>query len=365
MKADINIPPHGGQLHRIAERFGIGVSALMDFSANINPEGPPALVVQALKEALEEPAVLSQYPDLEEIQLRLSISDHIGVASEGIVAANGFVPLLDAVLRGIPIHRCLLPVPAFSEYRNALERSNIAVTPYQLDQEQDFRYQPEDLLKTLKTGRHDALLLANPQNPSGVLCNREDLITLIKGAAKDNIYVLLDEAFIDYAAPHSVVGEIRLYPNLVIFRSVTKFYGIPGLRVAYAVAEPDIANKIQKQLPPWPITTMAAIAIRAALTDRIYAERSLALNDQRRDFLTNGLNALGFHTYPSAANFVLIRFRSIDEAVECWQQLILNHKIVLRHCTTFEGLAHNHLRCAIRDDRANSDLIRALAQRQY
>ena len=290
MKAEITMPPHGGQLKRIAERFGVSASGLLDFSANINPDGPPALVIEALRKALDDLTVLSAYPDLEEIQLRLSIGAHVGVATEAIAVANGFVPLLDAVLRTLPIRRCLLPVPAFGEYGNALERAGLEVTPYVLDQEADFRYAPDALLQEMTTGHCDAILLANPQNPSGVLCERSDLIALVEEASKRNIYVLLDEAFIDYAPTQSLVRDTEAFANLIVFRSVTKFHGIPGLRVAYAVGA--VSRGVRKSLAPWAITTLAAIGVCAALSDEIYATRTLQLNQKRREILVAQLREL-------------------------------------------------------------------------
>jgi threonine-phosphate decarboxylase len=359
MTSNFALPPHGGQLHRIAERFGVPAAGLLDFSANINPDGPPASVLEALREALNDPTVLSAYPDLEETQLRLSIAEHTGVGAESIVVANGFVPLLDAVLRTLPIRRCLLPVPAFGEYRSALERADVAVTTYVLDQEADFRYDTDALLRTLTAGRHDAILLANPQNPSGVRCERSVLTALIEEAAKLNIYVLLDEAFIDYAPMQSLVPDTDRFANLIVFRSVTKFHGIPGLRVAYAVGA--TARVVRKSLAPWSISTLAAIGVRAALSDEIYAERTLRLNLRRRELLVTQFRGLGLYTYPAAANFLLLRFPSVANAENCWERLILDHGIVLRHCGNFEGLAGNHLRCAIRGDEENARLVKALA----
>ncbi len=359
MTMDINIPPHGGQLHRIAQHFGVPVSGLLDFSANINPDGPPKSVVEALHEALKDPTALSQYPDLEEKQLRLSISAYTRVPVEAIVVANGFVPLLDAVLRTIPIRRCLLSVPAFGEYRIALERAGVSVVPYPLDQEANFRYQPDDLLAALHIGHHDSILLANPQNPSGVLCDRATLLTFIEQAAKLNIRVLLDEAFIDYSPADSMGREVEQFSNLVVFRSVTKFYGIPGLRVAYLLANDALSEEIRRSLSPWSITTLAAIAVCAALTDTAYSEHTIRINQQRREKLAAYLRTLGLHTYPAAANFLLLRFPTADETASCWERLILDHGIVLRNCLNFEGLAHNHLRCAVRNDQQNARLREA------
>jgi threonine-phosphate decarboxylase len=346
MNLNAPTPPHGGQLHRIAELFGIPASGLLDFSANINPEGPSPLALKALREALSDPATLREYPDLEETQLRLCLSAYAGVAPGAIAVANGFVPLVDAALRTLPIRRCLVPVPAFVEYRSAVERAGVMVTPFVLDQAADFRYQPNELLAALRDGAHDSILLANPQNPSGVLCNRTTLRAFIDEAAKLNVCVLLDEAFIDYAPEHSLVNDVQQLPDLIVFRSVTKFHGIPGLRVAYAVASNAMSQSICQSLAPWPITTLAAIAVCATLADTAYAERGLRLNRERKEDLIAQLAKLGLRTYPAAANFILIRFRSVAEAEDCWKRLILEYGIVLRHCTNVEGMSHGHLRCS-------------------
>lgn len=359
MKSNSALPPHGGQLHRIAERFGIPAAGLLDFSANINPDGPPAAVREALREALNDPTVLSAYPDLEETQLSLSISAYADVAAETITVANGFVPLLDAVLRTLPIRRCLLPVPSFGEYRNAFERAGVTVISHVLNQQADFRYDNDALLRAITTGRCDAILLANPQNPSGVLCERSDLMALIEATSELNVYVLLDEAFIDYAPKQSLVRATDRFANLIVFRSVTKFHGIPGLRVAYAVSA--AARAMRQNLAPWSITTLAAMGVRVALSDEIHAKRTLQLNDSRRELLAEQLCGFGLYIYPAAANFLLLCFASVADAENCWEHLILDHGIVLRHCGNFEGLAQNHLRCAVRGDEENARLVKALA----
>ena len=130
MRLSPSPPAHGGQLRQISERFGIPASQLLDFSANINPQGPPATVLEAMRAALDAPAVLTTYPDLEQAELKSCIAASAGVEVSAIAVANGFVPLLEASLRTLSVRRCLLPVPAFGEYRRTLERVGVAVTPY-------------------------------------------------------------------------------------------------------------------------------------------------------------------------------------------------------------------------------------------
>ena len=176
-----SLPIHGGQLKALAEQFNISVSQFVDFSANINPEGPPPAVLSALRASLDDLSVLTSYPDLRENDLTQSIARYTGVLSERVVVANGFVPLLDAILRTLPIRSCLLPVPAFVEYRKVLTRAQVGITSLQLPPESSFAYD----IDTMIHGKSDAILLANPQNPSGVLCDLETMLRLIRNAARE------------------------------------------------------------------------------------------------------------------------------------------------------------------------------------
>ena len=350
-------PAHGGQLAAIARQFGIEASTLIDFSANINPDGPPAGVVSALKAALEDPTMLELYPDLEERLLKDSIAAYAEVESAQIAVANGFVPLLEATLGALSIRRCVVPMPAFTEYRKTLERAGVAMTPHRLDAAQDFHYEPSALV----AGDHDAILLANPQNPSGVCASSAQMQATVRQAAARGMLVLLDEAFIDYAVQASLTDDVARFRNLIVFRSLTKFHALPGLRVAYAVAHAECAARLNAYLPPWPITTLAARGICAALEDKAYVARSREHNLERRARLEAGLREIGLDPHPSSANFLL--FQAPETAAKTfWQQLIVEHGLVLRDCSDYESLPPGYLRAAVRGDAENLLLLRGLAK---
>ena len=160
-------PLHGGQLHQIAERFRIPLSELVDFSANINPEAAPASVLSCIRASLDNPSIIANYPDLDELELRRALAVYVGIRAENVAVANGFVPLLDATLRILPIRRCLVPVPAFVEYRRTLERSRVEIVPHILEADSGFSCDVDNLFsKDHFSESCDAILLANPQNPS-------------------------------------------------------------------------------------------------------------------------------------------------------------------------------------------------------
>jgi len=351
---------HGGQLRQIAERFEIPLSELSDFSANINPEGPPAGALDAMRRALEEPATLMDYPDLQETELKREIARYVAVQAESITVANGFVPLLEAALRALRIRRCLLPVPAFVEYRRTLERLGVEIETRGLSSDNCFGYDPVHMLDE----RYDAILLANPQNPSGVCHSAHEMRALVAQASSRKMVVLLDEAFIDYLPERSLTTMTDEFPNLIVFRSVTKFHGMPGLRVAYAVANPTVSCAISDGLPPWPITTIASRGVGAALDDQDYPLRARSRNEEHREVLRQRLEMLGLTVYPSAANFLLFQLRSDEgfriDSDRFWRHMIVHHRIVLRACGNYEGLGPGHFRVAVRGAEENEQLVTAI-----
>jgi threonine-phosphate decarboxylase len=318
-------------------------------------------VLRALRSALDDPATLLQYPDLEERRLRQAIGTYTATTPENITVANGFVPLLEVALQAAKIRTCLLPVPSFAEYRSALRRADVHITPHILTAETSFLYNIPTILEALTAGHHDALLLANPQNPSGTLHPRAEILQLIEAAAKLGVRVLLDEAFIDYTPTQSLMYHVDDLPNLTIFRSVTKFHGIPGLRVAYAVTNRSGSQILRDSLPPWSITTLASIGVTTALADIDFANRSRNRNHHRRESLRQKLITLGIHSYPASANFLLLRFSTHIYTESLWQRLIIEQGIVLRNCSTFETLPLNHLRCAVRTESENAKLLIAFS----
>jgi threonine-phosphate decarboxylase len=348
---------HGGQLRQIAKQYAVPVSQLLDFSANINPDGPPPAVISTLREGVDDPSTLVEYPDLQQTELKQAISRYAGVNEQNITVTNGFVPLLEAALRVLSIKHCRMPVPAFVEYRKALVRCGIEVSILELSPNSGFRYIPKEIV----AGSHDAILFANPQNPSGVCHDGAIMRDLVAQAASRKMHVLIDEAFIDYVPEHSISRDTDRFPNLIVFRSVTKFYGVPGLRVAYAVSNSAISSSLAETLPPWPITTLAARGVVAALDDEPYAIRSRAVNRDRRNDLQRGLTALGLTTYPSAANFLLFQLPSGVELISFWERLIIEHHIVLRACTNYEELPCQYLRTAVRTQQENVRLLKAVA----
>lgn len=353
------IPLHGGQLRQLAARFSVPVENLLDFSANINPHGPSESLLTALREALV-PSVVRDYPDSQYSSLKSAFASYAGVPSESLAVANGVIPLLDASLRATKVRRCLLPIPCFGEYQTVLERCGVQVVPFPLSPSEGFVVDANRVIASLEQESCDAILLGNPQNPSGVALEGTAMLELVEQVLRRGVHIFLDEAFIDYLPEESVSQVACSRSAMVVYRSVTKFFALAGMRVAFAVASPEVARRIQRYIPEWPVTTLAAQAAQLALGDNSFIDSALAQNACERAWLAGQLAELGLEVYPGRANFILFRVGKPWCGEELWKRLIQESGVVLRACGNFEGLDGQFLRTLVHRREENLRILQAL-----
>jgi threonine-phosphate decarboxylase len=355
-----SLPAHGGQLHAIAAQFSVPATELLDFSASIVQGGPSPRVLQAITNALGNPEELRAYPDLDSKALRASLASYANVLASNVVVGNGMVPLLSATLRAMGAQRCMLPVPAFGEYRRTLQREGVAVESWPLSEAMGFRPDLERLIACCTERECDILLLTNPHNPTGAVLQAMELSAAAQRAEKCGIRILLDEAFIDFIPQESISAQVPELRHLVVFRSVTKFFATAGLRIAYMIAPTQLVAGVRELLAPWPISTLAAVGAIAALEDESWIADTLARNRRVREALAPQLAALGLTVYPAGANFLFFRLGDAHRNRSVWERLIVDHGIVVRNCATFETLDQTYFRVAVLGSNDNQLLIRAL-----
>ncbi len=217
-------------------------------------------------------------------------------------------------------------------------------------------------VKMLERHRPPLCVLTNPHNPSGALTARPQMLRVLECARRTKTLLVVDEAFIDYAPTETLIAEAGRGDHLVVLRSVTKFYGMPALRVGYAVSNPRVAARLAAQLPPWPVTTLAASAAAEAVQDHQYARRTLESVADQRQWLSQALGTTGVTVYPSAANFLLLRLpATAPTSARVRARLITHHGVVVRDCRSFDGLSNGRfIRVAVRQRDENERLVRAL-----
>jgi len=396
---------HGGDVWQVGEELGIAPSEILDFSANVNPRGLPPRSRERLVREASDARLLSFYPDPSARRLREALSHQLAVTADAIVVGPGAESLLVPILRYLQPTRALVPVPAFGEYRRICEQEQIEFSPFPLQRAELFRAPVDRLCDRIGSESHGAVLLNNPHNPSGAMLEQHEVqrvldaassVTVRFGAAakplahargsdrshdrkgvvssknaeppgnKTNFCatLVLDEAFIDYVPHASLVREAANQPHLVVIRSLTKFYGCPALRVGYAVAHPDTIRAIRSLLPTWPVTQLAIDTLAEAVADREYADASLRENALERERLADSLSELGLFVFPSAANYLLLELHAdMPAASDLRARLIAKHRILIRNCDSYEGLAPGrYVRVAVRSGEENCCLIQALAE---
>lgn len=294
--------------------------------------------------------------------LKEAIAAYAQVDAQAIAIGSGVMPLLGAALSALQPHRCLVPVPAFTEYRKVLDTCGVECCTITLTQETEFLLEVAVLAARLNATGAQALLLANPQSPSGRLMPAQELLRLHEAVSALGATTIVDEAFIDYAPEDSLTQWAAKIPGLVVLRSLTKFFAMPGLRVAYAVSCPEMRTAMESCTPAWPVSSIATEAARMVLQDRPLIAQTRATNATERGWLAEQLQALGLHVFPGSANYLLIKIDEIRNGVEFWRRLIVEHRVVLRCCANFEGLDEHYFRIGVRTRSENELLMRALKE---
>ena len=359
----LNRPLHGGNLAWAAALAGCSPSAILDFSASINPLGPPESALLAIQAHLQD---LKAYPDPDYRHLRAILAQVHDLAPEWILPGNGSAELLTYAgwdLSELPV--TYLVTPAFGDYWRALAAfgAKVAKIPLCLgDREQgtgDWDQQIYSALGTIDSRVKCGLLLNNPHNPTGHLFSREMVLAALDRFA----LVVVDEAFMDFLPvdqQQSAIAFVQQYPNLVILRSLTKFYSLPGLRLGYAIAHPDRLRRWQQRRDPWPVNVLAAAAAEAVVKDRVFGQQTWDWLAKARDQLLVGMTQLpGLHPYPSAANFLLVQSSQPSDRIQ--EKLLKHSQILIRDCLSFPELGDRFFRVAVRHEAENQRLLDGLA----
>ncbi len=343
---------HGGRVYEAARRWGIAPEEVIDFSANINPFGPPPGVLAAIEKSLA-PVTLRTYPDPH--AFISALAEKHNVARDEIVVGPGSAALMFAALRAMLPATALVPEPGFDEYFRACAAVKAEVLRPRLTERNGFTPDFDALARAIE-GRHcDILILNSPHNPTGRLYAREDLMLLLDVAEANGVAVLLDEAFIDYAPESSLLHVAATKSRSIVLRSLTKFYAVPALRIGYAVCAAGMAAAIREQLDAWPVSTVALEAGRAALDDEEYERESRRVNAQAREEFAAALREIGLSVFHSDANFLLVKLsRGSGAELARWLE---SSRILIRQTNSFSGLGDGYIRLAVRSSADNLRLV--------
>ncbi len=336
---------HGGDIYR--------KEVNIDFSVNINPLGMPKRVEEALRESL---AVCGRYPDIRAQELRDAIERMSGVNKRHILCGNGASELFLAIVHGVKPKKIMIPVPSFYGYEHAARAAGSEIIFYEMQEEAGFCLQP-DFLEILGE-ETDLLFLANPNNPVGNMINSGLLEKVLKICLEKDIVLVVDECFLEFTGEdikRSLKSRLGEFPNLIIVRSFTKIFAMPGVRLGYLFCgNRDMLERIGNQLPEWNLSVLAQAAGIQACKETEYVRSTAGLVKRERVYVRDELKKAGIRVFPSEADYLLIY-----SSLPLYEKL-LEHKILIRDCSNFRGMRKGFYRLAVKDHEENEVLLHAV-----
>ncbi|HHD57278.1 MAG TPA: cobyric acid synthase [Desulfobulbaceae bacterium] len=354
---------HGGNIRQLARKVGCRAEELIDFSANINPLGPPYFLPGLISGHIPD---LIHYPDPGSAALREKIAAFFSLDPQQVVPGNGTSDILFQIPLILRPKRALIPVPSYIDYTTACSRACIDIACFPLKSEEDFQPDLEQLAGRIWPG--DLVILGQPNNPTGQLIDRDRLLALIRNHPE--AWFLVDEAFAGFIPSYQSIAGCA--DNLLVLYSLTKIFAVPGLRLGFVAASADLCRRLRENSAPWRVNTMAQVVGEACLSEtdtgsfafspRRYLEQSYQLITQERAFLTTSLSALpDLFAFPSSVNFLLLRSENKKfPGTICAEILLNDHHIAIRPCGDYHNLDDRYFRIAVRTRKDNEWLVQAL-----
>jgi histidinol-phosphate aminotransferase len=301
-----------------------GVDDVIKLASNENPLGPSPLVVEAVRGAAGE---VNLYPDGACTALRNRLSEKLGIAPERFILGNGTDEIIDFIFFAFfnPGDVAVMGDPTFSSYflSGMTMGARLVYAPLR-----DHCHHVEEMLNAVD-GNTKAVFVGTPHNPTGTICDKDDLERMLDGLP-GNVLLVWDEAYCEYVDDPSYPDSIPYldrYPNLIVLRTFSKAYGLAGLRVGYGMADPQVVDFLERVRPPFNVNRLALVAASAALDDDGHLQKTRALNSEGRLYLDKELKRLGLDPVPTQANFILFRF---DHVTESLSERLLERGIIVR-----------------------------------
>jgi threonine-phosphate decarboxylase len=336
---------------------------VLEFSGPINFLGPSPKAVEAVKQNAK---LIRFYPDPNPVEFKSEIAKYVGhgVEEENVILGNGSIELIYTITEILPRgFKSLIPVPSFSEYEKAALRVGGETVFVQLPE--NFALETEKIKRAV-TGDTKIMCICNPHSPSGTLYSKETVLDLVDFCHKKDIIFSVDENYIEFAEKGqdtTLAGMVKEYENLFVIRSVTKFYGMPGIRFGYGIAAGNLIEKLETVRLPWSINGLAGVATLAAFKDTEFIENTKrTIAKERAQFAKNLSEIEGLHVYPSVTNFLLVKILNRKITSTMLKELLAKERILIRDCCTFVGLDDSYFRVTVRSAEDNQKLVETLKQ---
>ncbi len=354
---------HGSDIEQIEKYYGIPKDSIVKFGANVNPLGLSDSVRKALSEHLD---LITSYPDRDYKSLRQVIAAYCKTDMDYVVTGNGSTELISLLISQREARHALVIGPTYSEYERELSLTGGRISDYYLDEAKDFRLDMKVLEQALADDV-DFLILCNPNNPTSSALTQKELRSLAELCKERRIFVMIDETYVEFAPSVEEITAVPLaseYDNLMILRGVSKFFSAPGLRLGYGItSNREFLDNLKKHQNPWSLNSLGAYAGEWMLqdTDYINRTRELILSERSR-CLTVLKGFRHVKVYPAYGNFILMKLLRHDLTSFDVFEHAIRQGMMIRDCSSFEGLPGEYVRFCIMNPQDNTRLLNCMAE---
>ncbi len=339
---------------------------VLDFSVNLNPLGIPEPVKASARECLES-SYISKYPDYRYGELRSAISDFYSIEEEGILPTNGASEAINLSILASRPSRVLYVSPTYGDDCRLGKLLNLKCEHLLMGvRGSEFFVDPDYVVRRVRGFKRTAIVWSNPNNPTGASVRPEELIEVADSLPQEST-LIVDEAYVELSGLRSVMEVRDLPDNIIVIRSFTKIFSVPGLRAGFAFTRSrGLMSFMEGLAPDWNVNALAECTLRRALTYwRDELREFISLSSERvrvlRGQLAEALRKVGVQVFNSRANYLLIHHEGVD-GVSLQRLLLERYNIFVRPAHTFHGLSREYTRVSVRGAEDNAFLVRALEE---
>lgn len=349
---------HGGNIYEISRRIGCSSEKIIDMSSNINPLGPPPGLLEHLKCNI---SAATRLPEVDGRETIKHFAEFLDIDCDRLLSGNGTTQFIYSIPQVLETRKALILGPTYSDYADACKLHHVPSTLVMAAESADFQPDTERLKKSLK--KVDTVFLCNPNNPTGSLLARDDLLEICRTHLQTNFVV--DESYLPFVSGGEKESMITSnLSNVIVLLSISKIFAIPGLRVGFVVAAAEMIEKFRRYLLPWSVNSLAQAAVHYLTENKnfirtfIFKTRRF-IHEERKAFDTSLKHMSLLKLYPSVTPFFLARLPKALTADSLWTALV-NDKILIRNCSNFSGLSDRFIRISLKAPQANQLLASKL-----
>ena len=351
---------HGGDIYELARNLGCEPSDIIDMSSNINPLGPVPALIEYLRENL---MVLNALPDVDGKGLVTAFADAYGLPVEKVLAGNGTTQFIFSAPLALGMKKAVIFGPTYSDYGDACRTNKVDFEYIQAEEPNLFKPDMGALSKFI--GDVDTVFFCNPNNPTGNLIGRHEIINLCK--THPMIRFIIDESYLPFTDQYDKTTMINNdLDNVIVLHSFSKIFCIPGLRLGFMVASPNNTAYFRRLYQPWSVNSLAQCAglflLNLFPSDDAFIKNTQAFIEKEHQLFRERLEEIGaLKLFPSVTSFILIKIREKCDASQLCS-ILSKDRILIRNCGNFEGLSDQYVRISLKGPEINAEVAERLKE---